>query len=89
MIDNRPKEKFLAGHIKGAINLTYHSEGSPENVLNQKILAEINKKKKIIFYCTGYDRAYNASKIAITKWKIPQDRIIWLKGNMVYAMMLM
>ena len=83
MIDNRPKEKFLAGHIKGAINLTYHSEGSPENVLNQKILAEINKKKKIIFYCTGYDRAYNASKIAITKWKIPQDRIIWFKGGMV------
>jgi len=83
LIDNRPKEKFSAGHIKGAINLTYHSEGSPENVLNQKLLTEINKKKKIIFYCTGFDRAYHASQIAITKWKIPKDRIIWYKGGMI------
>ena len=83
LIDNRPKEKFTAGHIRGAINLTYHSEGSPENVLNQKLLTEITKKKKIIFYCTGFERAYHASKIAITKWKIPKDRIIWFKGGMI------
>ncbi|OFZ46236.1 MAG: hypothetical protein A2381_11500 [Bdellovibrionales bacterium RIFOXYB1_FULL_37_110] len=81
LIDNRPFEKYQAGHIKGAINLVYFIEGDPQNTLTQETLKKHGHKKKIIFYCTGFDRSPNAAKIATTKWKIPSNRILLFKGG--------
>lgn len=62
LIDTRPQSKYIKEHINGALNYEYNDEFYKANVLT----------KKIIFYCTGNNRAYWASKIAIEKWNFPK-----------------
>ncbi|MFW5879904.1 MAG: rhodanese-like domain-containing protein [bacterium] len=83
LIDNRPQFKYQMGHIKDALNLTYFKDGASENVLNKEILLKTIKDKKVIFYCTGHNRAYHAANDAITKWSIPKEKVIWFKGGMI------
>ena len=80
-IDNRPSYKFKAGHIKNAINLSYEAPESDNNVMTKDQLAEIAKDKKIVFYCTGFNRAYYAAKIAIEKWGFDKNKIFWFKDG--------
>jgi uncharacterized membrane protein/rhodanese-related sulfurtransferase len=77
-IDNRPSSKFKSGHVKGAINLTYESP-SGYNVMTKDILLKVAKDKTIVFYCTGFNRAYYASKVAIESWDFDRNKIFWLK----------
>lgn len=80
LIDNRPARKFNAGHIKGAINLPFYKAGDPTNVMTREnLIKAIGKKSNVVFYCTGFIRAENASKIAI-KWNIKQ-KIYWYKDG--------
>jgi len=81
IVDNRPEKMFNNGHIKGAVNLRYWELNSPENVMTKEKLLEIAKDKKIVFHCTGQNRAYNATITAINVWKIDKNKIYWYKGG--------
>ncbi len=79
-IDNRPPAKFRQGHIPGAVNMPYFAPGAQENEMPKDELVALTKNKEVVFYCTGYLRAYHAAKRAI-ELGVPQEQIFWYKGG--------
>lgn len=78
LIDNRPPEMFKAGHLPNAISMTYFEPGSAQNRMKKDML-DPHKGKKIIFYCSGTNRAYHAALKAM-EWDI-SAHIFWFKGG--------
>ncbi len=79
-IDNRPAHKYQKGHIDGAVNLPFFQPGHSSNVMTKEnLLKAIGDKSKVVFYCTGYNRAYHALKQAQT-WKIDKEMFWYQKG---------
>jgi len=68
MIDARKPEEFNAGHIKGAINISYDEIAKDKSKLPEK-LKGLNKDGIIICYCSGgecdmsIDLAYEIAKL--------------------------
>lgn len=80
LIDNRPEHKFNKGHIKGAVNLPFFMKDHPTNKMTKEnLLKAVNGKKIVVFYCSGYKRAYYAAKQA-EEWGIKAD-IYWYKNG--------
>ena len=79
-IDNRPEEKFVQGHIEGAVNLPFFVAGDPENKMTREnLLQAIGKNKVVVFYCTGHLRAYHAVKQA-RQWGVTAE-MYWYKNG--------
>lgn len=76
-IDNRPDAKFCDGRIPGAVNLIYFAPGSAENRMTKESLKPY-AGKKLVFYCSGKDRAKHAVETA-RSWGIDPKLIFWLK----------
>jgi rhodanese-related sulfurtransferase len=80
LIDNRPSFKFKEGHIKTALNLVYFEENAEENTLDINFFNKLPKSKILVFYCTGFNRAYNASMLALN---LGFKKVYWFKGGML------
>jgi len=80
LIDNRPSSKFSESHIKGALNLVYYDKADTNNTLDEKFFTNISKDKILIFYCSGFNRAYNASMLALS---LGFKKVYWFKGGML------
>lgn len=78
LIDNRPAPMFEAGHLPQALSMTYFEPGSPQNEMTRDML-EPFKGKKLIFYCSGANRAYHAGQKAL-EWGI-SSKVFWFKGG--------
>ena len=79
-IDNRPEEKFVQGHIEGAVNLPFFVAGDPENTMTREnLLQTIGTSKVVVFYCTGHLRAYHAVKQA-RQWGVTTE-MYWYKNG--------
>jgi len=79
-VDNRPAFKFAAGHIPGALNMTYFEPGAEENSMEKSALLKAAGDREIVFYCTGYFRAYHAARQALA-WGMPPEKIHWYRGG--------
>jgi len=80
LIDNRPERKFVKGHIKGAINLPFFMKNHPTNKMTKEnLLKAVNNKKVIVFYCSGYKRAFHALNQAKV-WGI-KAKMYWYKNG--------
>ncbi|HNT29080.1 MAG TPA: rhodanese-like domain-containing protein, partial [bacterium] len=78
-IDNRPDPDFCAGHIPGAVNLTYFAPDTPGNRLTAEALKAF-AGKKLVFYCKGVLRAKNAVEAA-RSWGIDPKLLFWFKDG--------
>lgn len=79
-IDNRPEYKFSLGHIEGAINLPYFIANDPSNKMTKENLGQaIGDNNRVVFYCTGMERAYHALKQA-QLWGITA-KMYWYKNG--------
>lgn len=79
-IDNRPEQKFISGHLKGAVNLPYFKKNDPSNKMTKEnLLKAIGNKDVVVFYCSGQQRAYHALKQA-EEWGI-KAQMYWYKDG--------
>lgn len=77
VIDNREPELFRAGHIPGAINITYNRPHL-NNQLTEASLAPY-QGRKIIFYCSGGMRSQYAVRLA-RGWNKAEDVYLFTGG---------
>jgi rhodanese-related sulfurtransferase len=74
VLDVRTPEEFTSGHIEGAINIDYNSEGFKTEVGKQ------DKKKTYIVYCRTGRRTSGAVKIMT---ELGFNHIYVIKGDIV------
>jgi small redox-active disulfide protein 2 len=60
--------------------MPYFEPGSKENRMRRGELTEAAGDGAIVFYCTGFMRAYHAAVQAVN-WGLPPDRVYWYKGG--------
>lgn len=80
LIDNCPAVLFDQSHIEGAINLPYFEPDHPTNIMtHENLLEAIGSHSRLVFYCSGRNRAYHAM-VAAQKWGV-EAKTYWFKDG--------